>query len=536
MLAKVLISFFIVALGQPSFVPWLAPLAGALGYALFWHAMRVYPFWKQRFWRSALWYFFVSLTQLSWMSSIEYQGIYILFIWCGLSLWLGMQFGLLSFLIPYDRPLTFVRILAISSVWTLFEWSRFHVLCGYSWNLSGLALSNPYAIQLAMIFGILGLTFWVMVVNLLGLRAFLRKGIAVYLIWAGAASIPYLFGWMHITYHEREIASADQPSTLSCALVQTGLLPPEKVPIQGKIKAFVSPYDQWKRILYHLKNGERDSFDLIVLPEAVVPFSSGYLLYDQEKIEEIFFEVFGPSLRQIFPKIENTHEVSNIFWAQSLANFFHSEVIIGLDHVDPDGNSYNSAFHIKPFSLTINRYDKRVLMPLAEYLPFRWLAPLIKSYGISDFFTPGERANIFDGKIPMSASICYEETFPHKVREGRLLGARLLVNVTNDGWYPRSRLPSQHFEHAKFRAVENGTALIRACNTGVSAVVDSLGRTLSKLDEQNEKKDIQTGALFAELSTYEYPTFFMIWGNWGIVSLSFLFLGTFVLFKKELHL
>ncbi len=227
--------------------------------------------------------------------------------------------------------------------------------------------------------------------------------------------------------------------------------------------------------------------------------------------------------------------VSNAFWTQAISNLFGAEVIVGLTHSDEDGSAYNSAFHVCPNKTLQQRYDKRVLMPLAEYLPFAFLAPLVKSYGISGFYTPGKQVEVFDGVLPIAVSICYEETFPEKVREGRKNGAKLLVNVTNDGWYPFSRLPSQHYEHARVRAVENGAPLIRACNTGVTAAIDSLGRTICKLDECNEKKEIQSGTLFATFDAYEYPTLYVLWGNKGILTLSFLFLGFFTLLKREFH-
>ncbi len=535
---QALVSFLIVAFGMPSFSPILGPVAAAVGYAIFWWSIRVYPFAKQRFLRAFSWYGAISLIQLSWMTSIEYQGIYILFTWLALSIWLGVQFGILSILIPYNRPLKLPRILAIASLWTLLEWSRYHILCGYSWNLIGLAFCNTSAIQFAALFGVLGLSFWVIFVNLMGLRAFLRKGIANYMIWLAVAFVPYFFGWSHIAYHEKHM---EKKENFSCLLLQTGLLPPEKTPIQGKIRAFISPYDQWKRILTQLKEYQRESPDLIVLPEAAVPFSSETNAYDRRIAQQIFMEVFGEVPDSIFPDIlppygdKDLLRVTNLFWVQSIANFFGSEVVLGLDHAEEGGNSYNSAFHVLPTAGEIERYDKRVLMPLAEYLPFRWLAPLVKNYGITDFFTPGRNASIFHGKVPLSASICYEETFPHIVREGRLKGGKLFVNVTNDGWYPGSRLPSQHYEHAKFRAIENGVPLIRSCNTGVTAAIDSLGRCVDRIEQENEKKKLQTGTLFVKISLYDYVTLFLFWGNWGIICLSAVFLGFFLCLKRQFY-
>lgn len=521
-----------MAFGQPSFVPYLGAVSAVVGYALFWKAIRIFPFKIQRFWRAWVFYAFVSIVQLSWMTAIEYQGIYILFVWLALSIGVGFQFGLLSVLIPYNRPLKFGRILAIASLWTLFEWSRYHFICGYSWNLSGMALSNPIAIQFAAIFGVLGLSFWVVLVNLAGLRAMTRRGILHYGIWAALAGFPYLFGVMHLHYHKNQMAKCEEK--LSCLLVQTGVLPPEKIPIAGRLEAFISPYDQWSQILQVIQGYWDKKIDLLVLPESAVPFSLDAAIYDQSRVKEIFFQSLGVTSEKIFPPVEEGKYVSNGFWVQALSNSIGADVMIGLDYVDGEG-AYNSAFFARPYQSKLHRYDKQILMPLAEYLPYKWLLPLVKAYGIDSFYTPGKKASLFEGKVPLSASICYEETFPEGLRQGRLLGARLFVNMTNDGWYPFSRLSSQHFEHARFRSVENGVPLLRACNTGVTAAVDSLGRTLAKLEEKNEKGQVQKGAIFAEILPYDYFTLFAIWGNSGILIVSFLTFGVFCFFKKVFH-
>lgn len=532
-----LVSCLIVAFSQPSFAPWLGPIAAAMGYALFWRAIAIYPFWHQRFWRAGVWFTSISLIQLSWMSSIEFQGFYILFVWLALSIGVGLQFGLLTLFIPYDRPPTFPRILAIASAWVLFEWSRFFFLCGYSWNLSGLSLSNPYAIQLASVFGVLGLSFWVIFTNLVGLRALKRKGIPNYAVWLLVAAFPYLFGVAHLGYHQRGMEK-NQKAPFSCLLVQTGLLPSERTYLGGRDLEYLSPYYQWERILHLLKH--QKSADLLVLPESAVPFMWSKCVYDQSKVDRIFFKVFGPDIAPYFPKeafpYQSDQKVSNAYWVQTLSNFFGSEVIIGLDHEDETGKSFSSAFYVNPQGSLLERYDKRILCPMVEYLPFSFLASLAKIYGITSFFSHGEEAKVFYGKLPLSVSICYEETFPQNVREGRLKGAKMLINVTNDGWYPYSLLPSQHFEHARFRAVENGAPLLRACNTGISAAVDSLGRAVGKLEERKSKeKKLQAGVLYVELNPYDYPTLFTLWGNGGILSLCCICLGGFLILKKELH-
>jgi apolipoprotein N-acyltransferase len=108
----------------------------------------------------------------------------------------------------------------------------------------------------------------------------------------------------------------------------------------------------------------------------------------------------------------------------------------------------------------------------------RFSARLVQEVGE---FTPGEDFAVgqVDGH-PLAAFICYEAIFPDLVREFAARGAQLLVNITNDGWYGRTSAPYQHFAMAKFRAVENERYLVRAANTGITAVVDAHGRVLEQ--------------------------------------------------------
>jgi apolipoprotein N-acyltransferase len=132
------------------------------------------------------------------------------------------------------------------------------------------------------------------------------------------------------------------------------------------------------------------------------------------------------------------------------------------------------------------RYHKIRLVPFGEYVPVqsvltlggRFSAKLVQEVGE---FTPGQDFAIgqVDGH-PIAAFICYEAIFPDLVREFAARGAQLLVNITNDGWYGRTSAPYQHFAMAKFRAVENERYLVRAANTGITAVVDAHGRVLEQ--------------------------------------------------------
>lgn len=491
----ILLGWFVVAFGQPAWMPWLAPAAACLGYALFWREAVQY---QKRFWMATLWFVMVQAIQLSWMTAYEFQGYYILFVYAGICLWLGVQFGVLTVLI--DK----IPLMATAAVWTLFEWVRLHVLCGFSWNPSGLALTAYLApLQFASVFGVLGLSFWVILTNLAAWR---RKGIA----WTALALFPYLFGAAHLAWHEKGV---EKSSKLSVGLVQTGLLPSEKIPVAGRLKEFIPAFEQWRRIMEPFYQRDRH-FDLVVLPEYAVPFSAEAKVYSYEKTKKVLERALKSSITAL-----SDERVSNAFWLQELSTRLGADVIAGLDSSE-GREHYAAAFHFSPSKAQMSRYEKRVLVPLAEYIPFPWLKRFTAKYGIVEFFTHGKEAKVFSGKVPMAVSICYEETFSQLMREGRLKGAELFVNVTNDGWYPNSRLPQQHFDHAKVRAVENGTPLVRACNTGVTAAVDSLGRVIGKIAEER-----RLGILSAEVPTYNYKTLYTFWGDWGIVVLSLLLLG-----------
>ena len=523
------LSLCIVALGQPARIGWLGAVAAFFGFALFFLSFPQLFSRLQKFLTGTLWFTVVQLIQLSWMTSIEFQGYYILFVYALLSLWLGCQFGLLTIFVPTGETRISIRkILFCASLWTLMEWARLLILCGFSWNPIGLALTSFISsLQFSSIFGVLGLSFWVMMTNLTGLNA-LREKVknrsTIY--WIILASSPYFFGWvrMHCPQTVNEVGK----KTLAVALIQTDLLPSEKNPHVGRVEDFISPFEQWKRILTFLKEKEVKHWDLIVFPEAAVPMLSDLSGYPYVETRDVFIRAFGLESEKKFPPLrapfaEQRHYqgqkiwcVSNLFWCQVLANLYDCEIVAGLDHSDPMiRKNFNSVFYFKPDSLAFQRYDKQVLLPLAEYLPFDFLRPLTKNYGIYDFFSHGEGTKIFGEKIRFSPSICYEETFSEIMRNGKTCGAQLFVNATNDNYYPDSSLHEQHLFHARLRAVENGIPLIRACNSGVTAVIDSFGQLLAKFENE--------GVLSCHFTVFQFPTLFSFWGDGGIISLCLIF-------------
>jgi apolipoprotein N-acyltransferase len=529
------LSFAIVAFGQPAWIPLFGVLAALVGYALFWNVCLFFDSKWGRFWGAFSWYAAVQGVQLSWMTSIEFQGIYILFVYFFLLLWLGLQFGLLTLFIPKRGELTLFRIVAIAALWALIEWSRLHYFfCGFSWNPVGLALTSfDSSLQWASIWGIFGLSFWVMLVNGVFLKWLhsVAKKAPLFCLWISLGALPYLFGAIHIAHHQQKMKSYKD---LSIALIETGLLPNQKNLFTMAPNAYVEPFEQWRRILSYLKSKSIQKYDLIVFPEAAVPFLADRPIYPLEYTKKILIEGCGEEVQAFFPPLippfahATKRTVSNLYWAKVLSDFYQAELILGADYRDHGSHkNYQSAFYLSPGSLEPKIYKKRLLLPLAEYLPFSFLRVLTQAYGITEFYTQGTETKVFSEKVPLSISICYEETFGDLIREGRSKGAHLFVNSTNDNWYPASRLGKQHFDHARLRSIENGVPLVRACNMGVTAAIDSLGRII------HCQKGNQGDLLVTSLSSYHYPTLYTFWGDKGILIPSFIFLTLFALFNRR---
>lgn len=536
-------SFLITAFGQPAWFSGFGVIAGCCGFALFWRAMLEWPRMRDRFWLAVIWFGCVQGVQLSWMTSTLYMGPLILFVYLVLLLGLGIQFGVLSLFVAPGRSVNFLLCLAAAGCWALFEWIRLFVLTGFTWNPVGLALaSSVQSLQLAAIWGVYGLSFWVILVNLAALRAFfLEKTKKSLYLWAALAIFPYLFGSLYEPWVERKSLCEE---TLSVALVQTGLLPEQKEFQKGQESAFVPALRQWQRIFDHLKS-HGQKIDLIVLPEAAFPLGAYQDVYPLAEIKQIWRESFGADSWGNFPVLQppfasSTQVRGRVFWngnntflAQALANHFQADVIVGLDDRDLEKDlKYNAVFHFHPEGLSPARSEKRVLVPVSEYVPFPQWAFLSlflqEQFGIGDSFDPGIEAKIFETPLPLGVSICIEEIYSHLVRDLRLKGAELLITISNDVWFPSSRLPIQHFHHGRVRAAENGVYIIRSSNTGITGGIDCFGRALARLEPSEKEGSV----LYLALPLHSHKTLYTWWGDYAILAISLSAL-LFLLFQRK---
>jgi apolipoprotein N-acyltransferase len=226
--------------------------------------------------------------------------------------------------------------------------------------------------------------------------------------------------------------------------------------------------------------------------------------------QAIVQEYVALSDRATSPKTSSVADVTHLIWPESAFPFLLARdgaalaaiseflrggttLITGAarldenDHSDGRRHFFNSILTLDRRGLLPERYDKRHLVPFGEYMPFgRWFERI----GFTQFvhmpggFDRGSGADPFHvpGLPTARALICYEAIFPNE-RGERLDEAdppRWMLNVTDDAWFGLTAGPYQHFAQARLRAIETGLPLVRAANTGISAVVDGRGRILAE--------------------------------------------------------
>lgn len=329
-------------------------------------------------------------------------------------------------------------VLVAASLWVALEFLRTYLFTGFPWNLLGYSQHrNLPLIQVAAVTGVYGLSFVVVVVN------------------AGLACA--LLGWGN---WRRLMMPLGTAAAILLGVVAYGwLLPPRQATsspiavalVQGNIDQGVKWDPAWQDKTFGVYRGlslqaARERPGIIVWPETAVPL---FLREDSRRTE-----------------------------VEAVARETGAYLLLGA----PDrheGQPRNSAFLLGPDGQMLGQYAKRHLVPFGEYVPLRRLLFFVNvlAGGAIGEFAPGSEATVFSTPIGrFGVVICYEAIFPGEVREFFLAGADFLVNITNDAWFGRSAAPAQHLAMAAFRAVENRAYLIRAANTGISAIVAPDGR------------------------------------------------------------
>ena len=365
-----------------------------------------------------------------------------------LSLYLGVFAMGTSWMASAPWPL---HLLAPSALWVGLEYLRTYALTGFPWILLGYTqYRSSVLLPIASVAGVYGLSFVVVLINI-GL-AQVVGGAPTRLRSIGFAGALTLALIASPRLLAPPAASAGSEQAVRVALVQGNI--DQGLKWDSAMQA--ATIDQYRRLSLE---AAKDGPALIVWPETAVPF---FLRYE-------------PTLRGR---------------VLDIAAETGSYLLVGSPDAEPPaaadgGTRYrNSAFLISPQRELLGRYDKIHLVPFGEYVPLRSILFFVHklAYGIGDF-EGGRTYTVFDtpgGRF--GATICYEAIFPDQVRRYVKEGAEFLVNITNDAWFGRSAAPAQHLAMAALRAAENRRYLVRAANTGISAIVDPSGRILYASD------------------------------------------------------
>ncbi|WP_439395463.1 apolipoprotein N-acyltransferase [Bradyrhizobium sp. PMVTL-01] len=351
------------------------------------------------------------------------------------------------------------RVLALAASLTIAEWLRGHALTGFPWNAFGYALSEPLPLaQTASLIGLWGMTFLTVAIFASPATLIDRtpdRSIA----WRGpAAAIALLtvmgiFGAIRLSLHPTTMVAGAK-----LRLMQPNLQQDAKFNYAAKAEVMKKYLALSDRASGPQSTGVRDA-TILIWPESAFPF---FLTREADAMAEI---------AELLPK--GTVLITGSVRAPDLPRG------------TPITRAYNSIYVIDHDGSVLSVYDKLHLVPFGEFLPYQ---ELMEKLGFEQLtrvrggFIAGSGRHALPVPTAPSALplICYEAIFPGEVA-GRNERPGWIVNLTNDGWFGISTGPYQHLEQARMRAIELGLPLVRSANTGISAVIDPVGRTVASL-------------------------------------------------------
>lgn len=176
---------------------------------------------------------------------------------------------------------------------------------------------------------------------------------------------------------------------------------------------------------------------------------------------------------------------------------------------------FNRVFLLNGSGSAPRWYDKEHLVPFGEYMPFAEWLPFQKLVsGIGDFASGRNEAKLAAGGFVLGALICYEAIFAGLAQDRVSQGANLLVNVSNDAWFGETSAPFQHLQLAALRSVEQGRWTVRSTNTGLSAIIDPLGRIKNVSPQLTESAALETVYSRQEQTVFHryYSKLFLVLG------------------------
>ena len=378
------------------------------------------------------------------------------------------------------------RAFALAIGFFLAEFARGHVLTGLPWNLVGYSLLGSLPLmQLAALFGVYGLSLLAVLLFAAPATIFApsQSGLARgHGTFALAALLLVLlvagYGW-----GERRLKAAGLDNTnIRVRIVQANIDQVEKWRPENSAEIFTDYLELTRSGASGL-----DGIAIVVWPETAVPF----------------FLADAP---------EALTAIANVL-PQGTTLLVGSGRLV--EDRDADGmlvrnRVYNSVLVIDSEGRVTGSYDKIHLVPFGEYLPFQDFLESLGMMQLTDLrggFSVGQgpRTLTLPDAPTATPLICYEIIFPHEITEAGTHPGWLL-NITNDAWFGSSAGPYQHFHQAQVRAVEQGLPVVRAANTGISAVIDPFGRVRAEIGLG------ETGIIDADLPKPGPPTLFVQFG------------------------
>ena len=371
------------------------------------------------------------------------------------------------------------RALTFAAVWVLLEWVRSWLLTGFPWNLVGYVwAATPEIMQAAAFAGIFGVSLLTVLAGTmpaaLGSERGLRGAGAVLLFTVALPAAVWVGGAMRLG------AAPDYGSDDSNAMVAGVRL--------RIVQANIPQRQKWQP---DLRAGHLQRHIALSRQPAALPAT--HVIWPETAVP--FFIANDDVIRA----------------AAAVAAPRNGALITGAPRRGggDGGQFWNAAHAIDGDGRIVASYNKAHLVPFGEYVPLRGVLPIDKLVpGQGDFSAGSGRQTIaIPGLPPVSPLICYEAIFPGGVARADERPGWLL-NLTNDAWFGTSAGPQQHFAISATRAVEEGLPLVRAANTGISAVVDPYGRPIAILGLGVE--GVLDSGLPRALPT---PTPYAIWGN-----------------------
>lgn len=392
-----------------------------------------------------------------------------------LPLLLGLFWGFaaLTARMFWGGPIKNIFVLSLSL--TLWEFLRGHIFTGLPLNLMGFAFDFSTAmLQSAAIWGVYGLTFIVIFLALcaslvVNTRFNLRQvfiGLACTLIAIWGAGSVRLF--LNPTQYQDEVV---------LRLVQGNIAQDEKWKIDYR-SVIANRFLELSGRKSANENSELGAVTHIIWPESAMPF----LLEPTSNFMREATRLLGP----------NAHLITGAIRRQI---------------IDEKTEFFNSVLAFDKSGNRLGKYDKHHLVPFGEYVPLsQWLEKIGISKLINfngNFKTGAAPSNIYLKNTPaFAATICFELIFSGNIvdRENR---PEWILNVTNDAWFGNSIGPYQHLAQARMRAVEEGLPIVRVANTGLTVVIDPVGRSVAQLPRG------KTAILDSRLPKHIEPTIFV---------------------------